>query len=81
MAEIKPLRAWRYNRELGSNMEALTSPLFDVVSEKQRQTLYKNPHNSIHVQAGQLILKDGRIIFPLLQGFSSTGSRIWFQGH
>ena len=49
MAEIKPLRAWRYNRELGSNMEALTSPLFDVVSEKQRQTLYKNPYNSIHV--------------------------------
>ncbi len=49
MAEIKPLRAWRYNRDLTSRMETLTSPLFDVVSEKQRQSLYKNPLNSIHV--------------------------------
>jgi uncharacterized protein (DUF1015 family) len=49
MAEIKPLRAWRYSRELASNMDALTSPLFDVVSEKQRQALYKNPYNSIHL--------------------------------
>ena len=30
-------------------MESLTSPLFDVVSEKQRQALYKNPLNSIHL--------------------------------
>lgn len=49
MAEIKPLRAWRYNRELANNMDALTSPLFDVVSEKQRQALYRNPYNSIHL--------------------------------
>lgn len=49
MAEIRPLRAWRYNRELSGNMDALTSPLFDVVSEKQRQALYRNPHNSIHL--------------------------------
>ena len=49
MAEIKPLRAWRYNLELTSNIEALTSPLFDVVSDKQRQSLYKNAYNSIHL--------------------------------
>ncbi len=49
MAEIKPLRAWRYNRKLGTNIEALTSPLFDVVSDKQRHALYKNPNNSIHI--------------------------------
>ncbi len=30
-------------------MEAITSPLFDVVSERQRENLYKNPHNSIHL--------------------------------
>ena len=34
MAEIKPLRAWRYNESLAENIEVLTSPLFDVVSEK-----------------------------------------------
>ena len=49
MAEIRPIRAWRYNNELSNNIESLTSPLFDVVSEKQRLALYKNPFNSIHL--------------------------------
>lgn len=49
MAEIKPIRAWRYNQELSKNIESLVSPLFDVVSEKQRKTLYQNPYNSIHL--------------------------------
>jgi len=49
MAEIKPLRAWRYNDELAQNIDELTSPLFDVVSEKQREKLYQNPYNSIHL--------------------------------
>lgn len=49
MAEIKPFRALRYNASLGQEIESLTSPLFDVVSDKQRQTLYKNPLNSIHL--------------------------------
>jgi uncharacterized protein (DUF1015 family) len=49
MAEILPLRAWRYNQELSGNIDDLTSPLFDVVSEKQRKALYQNPLNSIHL--------------------------------
>lgn len=49
MAEIKPIRAWRYNDSLAQNMDDLTSPLFDVVSEKQRKSLYQNPLNSIHL--------------------------------
>lgn len=49
MAEIKPLRAWRYNHELGKQIDNLTSPLFDVISEKQRKILYQNPFNSIHL--------------------------------
>lgn len=49
MAEIKPFRAWRYNHELSRQIEDLTSPLFDVVSEKQRKSLYQNPLNSIHL--------------------------------
>lgn len=49
MAEIKPIRALRYNASLSQEIESLTSPLFDVVSEKQRLTLYKNPLNSIHL--------------------------------
>lgn len=49
MAEIKPVRAWRYNAELSRSIDDLTSPLFDVVSEKQRKALYNNPYNSIHL--------------------------------
>lgn len=49
MAEILPIRAWRYNDELSRDIEAFTSPLFDVVSEKQRNALYRLPYNSIHL--------------------------------
>lgn len=49
MAKIRPLRAWRYNRELSSSIGSLTSPLFDVISQKQRDALYENPYNSIHL--------------------------------
>jgi uncharacterized protein (DUF1015 family) len=53
MAEIKPIRAWRYNSVLAEKIEELTSPLFDVVSDKQRKKLYENPFNSIHVSVPQ----------------------------
>lgn len=49
MAEIRPLRAWRYNKELLQSIESLVSPLFDVVSNKQRRQLYANELNSIHL--------------------------------
>jgi uncharacterized protein (DUF1015 family) len=53
VAEIKPIRAWRYNPELSKDIEALSSPLFDVVSEKQREALYQSPFNSIHLSVPQ----------------------------
>lgn len=49
MAEILPLKAYRYHHGLSHQIEELTSPLFDVVSEKQREALYANPLNSIHL--------------------------------
>ena len=49
MAEIQPLRGWRYNPTLSSDIDAVVSPLFDVVSVKQREALYRNPLNSIHL--------------------------------
>lgn len=49
MAEILPIRAWRYSNEHAQKIESLIAPLFDVVSEKQRQVLYQNPYNSIHL--------------------------------
>jgi uncharacterized protein (DUF1015 family) len=49
MADIQPIRAWRYNDRLRESIDQLTSPLFDVVSPRQREVLYRNPHNSIHL--------------------------------
>ena len=49
MAEIQPFRAWRYSRKYDGLIESFTSPLFDVVSERQREKLYHNPLNSIHL--------------------------------
>jgi uncharacterized protein (DUF1015 family) len=49
MAEIRPFRAFRYNPEIFPSIGELTSPLFDVVSKKQRDALYKNRFNSIHL--------------------------------
>lgn len=49
MAKILPFRAWMYNETLSQNIEELTSPLFDVISQKQRDALYKNKFNSIHL--------------------------------
>lgn len=49
MAEIQPLRAWRYNADLGKTIGAFVCPPFDVVSEEQKQALYRQPLNSIHI--------------------------------
>jgi uncharacterized protein (DUF1015 family) len=49
LAEIQPVRGWRYNPALSANIDAYVSPLFDVVSAKQREALYRNPLNSIHL--------------------------------
>ena len=49
MAEIQPLRGWRYNTALSQAIDEYVSPLFDVVSARQREALYRNPLNSIHL--------------------------------
>ncbi|MBX7127615.1 MAG: DUF1015 domain-containing protein [Cyclobacteriaceae bacterium] len=49
MADIRPIRAWRYNAQLSQRIDDLTSPLFDVVSERQRRQLYQEPFNSVHL--------------------------------
>ena len=49
MAEILPIRPWRYNPALSIQIDALVSPLFDVVSGKQQAHLREEPLNSIHL--------------------------------
>ncbi|NML64289.1 DUF1015 domain-containing protein [Hymenobacter sp. RP-2-7] len=53
MADIQPLRGWRYNPALSAQLEEVTSPLFDVVSARQRAALYRQPLNSIHLSVPQ----------------------------
>ncbi|OUJ74849.1 DUF1015 domain-containing protein [Hymenobacter crusticola] len=53
MAEIRPVRGWRYSPALSPTIDSYVSPLFDVVSSKQRAALYNNPLNSIHVSVPQ----------------------------
>jgi uncharacterized protein (DUF1015 family) len=49
LAEIQPVRGWRYSPALSADIDAVVSPLFDVVSVRQREALYQNPLNSIHL--------------------------------
>ncbi|WPR76854.1 DUF1015 domain-containing protein [Algoriphagus sp. NG3] len=53
MAEILPIKAWRYADAYTPIMEELTAPLFDVVSARQRKLLYEHPLNSIHLSVPQ----------------------------
>ncbi|MBC6699331.1 DUF1015 domain-containing protein [Hymenobacter puniceus] len=72
MAEIQPLRGWRYNATLSQNIDDFVSPLFDVVSARQREALYRNPLNSIHlsVPRGDTPAEAARI---RLQEWQQTG--------
>jgi uncharacterized protein (DUF1015 family) len=65
MAEIRPFKSWRYCPSLLKNIGELTSPLFDVASEKQRKALYGNPLNSIHlsIPRGDQPAKNAAAIF------------------
>lgn len=49
MAFIRPFRAWRYNEEVVTDINQRFSPLFDVVTPGQLESLYELPDNSIHV--------------------------------
>lgn len=49
MAKVLPFRAWRYNAKLSKSIDELTSPLFDVILQKQRDALYEVQYNSIHL--------------------------------
>ena len=65
MAEIRSFKSWRYRPSLLKNIGELTSPLFDVASEKQREALYGNPLNSIHlsIPRGDQPAKNAAAIF------------------
>ncbi len=51
MADIQPFRALRYDLSKAGEIQDLTSPPYDIVSEEQRQDyLQRNPHNIIRLE-------------------------------
>ena len=72
MAEIQPLRGWRYNPVLSQRIDDYVSPLFDVVSQKQREALYRNPLNSIHLSVPRGDDATGQALQRLLE-WQQTG--------
>jgi len=87
MAEISPFRAWKYNKELTKHIGELTSPLFDVATEKQKSVLYENPYNSIHLSipsgdrpaenAGNLLKKWKK--YGFIQRDTAPGIYVYYQ--
>jgi len=87
MAEISPFRAWKYNKELTKHISELTSPLFDVATEKQKSVLYRNPYNSIHLSipsgdrpaenAGNLLKKWKK--YGFIQRDTDPGIYVYYQ--
>jgi len=53
MAQLKPLRAWRYKFD-GSKLERVIAPPYDVINEKEQDQLYKkSPYNIIRMILGK----------------------------
>ncbi len=51
MADIRPWRALRYDLEKAGQIEELTCPPYDIISEEQRQAfLRRNPYNVIRLE-------------------------------
>ncbi|WP_026464629.1 DUF1015 domain-containing protein [Adhaeribacter aquaticus] len=72
MAEIRPIKGWRYAPALTREKDTLISPLFDVVSEKHRQALYHQPFNSLHLSVPQEPNAANRAA-NLLEAWKSSG--------
>lgn len=49
MATIIPFKAWRFTDLNQSNYQSYLAPLFDVISKSEREDLYKEPNNVVHV--------------------------------
>ena len=59
MAKVIPFKGLRYNTEKIANMEAVTSPPYDIISSEQQQELYnQNEYNVIRIDYGMEFASD-----------------------
>ena len=59
MADIKPFRAFRYNTKLLDMAERVTTPPYDVISERDQEYYYdQSPYNVIRLILGKIFPDD-----------------------
>lgn len=59
MADIKALRAWRYNLELAGGPDTLITPPYDVINAAGQEAYYAaSPHNIIRLEWGKTYAND-----------------------
>ncbi|HIW56931.1 MAG TPA: DUF1015 domain-containing protein [Firmicutes bacterium] len=59
MAKVIPFKGLRYNTEKIADMEAVTSPPYDIISSEQQQELYnQNEYNVIRIDYGMEFASD-----------------------
>lgn len=59
MADIKALRAWRYNLDVAGKPHTLITPPYDVINEAGQEAYYAaNPHNIIRLEWGKTYASD-----------------------
>ncbi|MBA7571842.1 hypothetical protein ES708_13611 [subsurface metagenome] len=59
MAEIRPFRGVRYNRELAGGLADIICPPYDVITPQLQQELYhRSPYNVVRIEAGRELAQD-----------------------
>lgn len=59
MAEIRPFRGVRYNRELAKDLADIICPPYDVITPQLQQELYhRSPYNFVRIEAGRELAQD-----------------------
>ena len=59
MAEIRPFRGVRYNRELARELADIICPPYDVIDPQLQHELYhRSPYNFVRIEAGRKLAQD-----------------------
>jgi uncharacterized protein (DUF1015 family) len=59
LAEIRPFRGVRYNRELARELADIICPPYDVIDPRLQQELYhRSPYNFVRIEAGRELPQD-----------------------
>jgi len=59
LAEIRPFRGVRYNRELAKDLADIICPPYDVITPQMQQEMYhRSPYNFVRIEAGRELPQD-----------------------